>query len=157
MTEDEGAGEAPRDPGATDSARHGVARWALVVAPAAALLIGLGLGALLVGVGGGGSSGEANEDASPSPPDSAAASPGDIAVVVPQECREAAESVQQATTLIRDSVAALADFKAGQITSLLNQLEDLDAQAREQAAACAQVDVATISPTPNGATESPSD
>lgn len=142
---------------ATAAPRGALPRWLLVAAPAVALLIGIGLGALVVGVGGEGGSDDSDGDPSPTTSASAASSPGDVAVIVPAECQEAAQTVQEATTLIRDSVAALRDFQTGEMRTFLNQLEDLDAQAREQAQACAQVDTTTVAPNPSEATDNPSE
>lgn len=126
-------------------------RWVVAV-PAAAFLVGLGLGALVVGVAGDdeGSAAEATE--SPS------ASPGPAtAVVVPDSCLEAAETVEEATGLIREGVGAIRSFEPDELIDLLDQLEDLDNLAREQAATCTASTV-TDAPLPDAsATPSPSE
>lgn len=114
--------------------------WWFVVVPAITLLVGLVLGGLIVGVAHDGSkSPDVGPSATPTPADPSASS--DVAVVVPQECLQAAETVQRATELIRDGVAAIRDFRPDELITLLDQLEDLDAEAREQAAACSEVEV----------------
>jgi hypothetical protein len=115
--------------------------WWFAVVPALTLLVGLVLGGVIVGVAGDGSQ-PPDDNGTASSPTSVGQSPsGDVAVVVPQECLEAAETVQQATELIRDGVGAIRDFRPDELITLLDELEDLDAQAREQAATCEQVDI----------------
>jgi hypothetical protein len=109
-----------------------------VVAPAVALLVGVVLGGLVVGVAGDGSS---DGVADPSPTATSSDSQPGLAVVVPDECLRAADSVTEATALIRDSLDAIRRFEADQIIEMLNHLEDLDARAREQASRCADVEV----------------
>lgn len=112
----------------------------MVWVPAVTFLVGIGLGALVVGVAGGGDSGAASTP----PPSTSPSSPspsGGTAVVVPNQCLEAARTVREATDLIRSNVTAIRDFQAQKIVDFLNQLEDLDQQARQQAAACQDVSV----------------
>ncbi len=123
----------------------GPRRWAVVLAPAGALVVGLLLGGLVVGVAGGGDSSPGATPTPTSQPSSSAPS-ADTAVVVPQECVQAAETVRRASQLLRDNIAAIRDFKAQQIVDLLNQLEDLDGQARRQADACSEISVNPADP-----------
>lgn len=113
-----------------------------------ALVIGLVVG-LLVGhaTGGGGS-----EAAAPTPTSTGRA------VIVPDSCLAAATSVTEATELIREHVQDIRDFKAQEIIALLDQLEDLDQQARRQAATCtgARVDDAPATPTGTPSGQAPS-
>jgi len=51
------------------------------------------------------------------------------------------ETVQEATALIRDGASAIREFRPDELITLLDDLEDLDAVAREQATACEEVDV----------------
>lgn len=118
--------------------------WVTVAAPAVALVIGLALGALLTS--GNSDSGEADDSPTQSESGPASPSEGDVAVVVPHECRDAAETVQEATDLIRENVSSFRNFRTKDIVDLLNQLEDLDQQARDQARACSQVETTTVSP-----------
>lgn len=116
--------------------------WWFAVIPALTLLVGLVLGGLLVGITDVGSQtpqAEPTTTSTPSPGDPTATR--DVAVVVPQECLEAAETVQEAAELIRDGASAIREFRPDELITLLDELEDLDALAREQATACEEVDV----------------
>lgn len=112
--------------------------WGIAVVPAAALVIGLLLGALVVGVAGGGSSPKAESTVTVTPTPSAA-STADTAVIVPRECFEAARTVREVTTLIRENVTAIREFRGKAIIDMLNQLEDLSDRANDQADACSEV------------------
>jgi|GEM_PF-4914294 len=115
-----------------------VSRW-VVAAPSITLVLGMLLGGSLVWLttnnGDGPEAGDEPTDTTDSPPE-----PG-TAVVVPDACLEAAESVREATELIRDGVDDVRAFRAEAIIDMLNDLEDLDAQARAQAETCAEVEV----------------
>jgi hypothetical protein len=65
----------------------------------------------------------------------------EVTVVVPQECLEAANTVRDATQLLRDGVDAVRDFRPDELVGLLDRLEGLDALAREQADSCSQANV----------------
>lgn len=125
--------------------------WSLIAVPAVALLVGLVLGALVVGVGNGGSTadpeGRVTVTVSPS-----ANSSEDTAVIVPRECAQAAETVQEATQLIRDDLSAVRNFQASKIVDLLNELEDLTNQANEQARTCSDI---SVTPTSDAASPTP--
>lgn len=137
----------------TGAPRSGpLSRW-VVVAPAIALLVGLVLGGLVVGVASNDSDSDDVDDAVPTPTASTSA-PG-TAVVVPDACLQSAETVAEATNLIRNGVGAIRDFRPEEILDLLNELEDLDAQAREQAAMCADVEI-TDAPLPSSPSSAPS-
>lgn len=118
--------------------------WSLIAVPAVALLVGLVLGGLVVGVGSGGSSAdpEDRETVTVSP---SANSSDDTAVIVPRECIQAAETVQEATRRIRDELSAIRNFQASRIVDLLNELEDLTNQADEQARTCSDISVTPTS------------
>jgi len=113
------------------------AGWYLAV-PAIALLVGLVLGGLIVGVAENGS-GPSSEAATPSATDPSPRE--DATVVVPPECLEAANTVRDATRLLREGVDALRDVRIQELLDLLNEVEDLDALAREQADTCSQANV----------------
>ncbi len=124
-------------------------QWGFVAVPAAALVVGLVLGGLIVGVGTGGDSApDAAETVTVTP---TANSTDDTAVIVPKECVQAAESLQEATQLIRDSLSAIQSFQSNKIVDMLNQLEDLTNQATDQAQTCSDISVTpttdTASPT----------
>ena len=142
------------DPEATPPAESGPAsdrapggpgtHWGIAVAPAAALVVGLLLGGLVVGVAGGGSSPK-TETTVTATPTAGSTSTADTAVIVPQECFEAARTVREVTTLIRDNVTAIREFRGQAIIEMLNQLEDLTQLANDQADACSEVRI-----TPSG-------
>lgn len=117
-----------------------------VLAPAAALVVGLLLGGLLVWAGRDDPSGvSAPEDGATAAPSPSAAAGEDTAVVVPSECLEAADTVEEATDVFRDLAGAVRDLRTGELPELLTRLERLDAQARSQADACREVQVSATS------------
>ena len=139
--------EVGRDSGEGGGHRAPVAtrwsRWAVLV-PAAALLLGFALGAALMGVGPRGPGRPpAAEVSAPVTPSTTISDADESAVVVPRACVRAAESVQEAATVLRAGVASLRDFHGRELVEALNNLEDLEMQAREQAAACTAADVVT--------------
>lgn len=123
-----------------------------VLAPAIALVIGLVIGGLVVWAGQDDDSDvAASGDASPKPTPSASAAAGEPAtsIVVPQECLQAADTVEESTEVFRDLVGAFGDFRGEELRDLLTRLEILVAQARSQADACRSVDVdGTAVPSP---------
>ena len=129
-----------------------------VAVPAIAFLLGAVLGGLVIGVGGGSSDddGTAGGDPSAAAPTSTGPS---TAVVVPDSCLEAADSVRRATELIREGVGAIQEFRVDPILDLLDQLEDLDGLAREQASSCTGTrvtDAGEPAESPTEPTQSPS-
>ncbi len=121
-----------------DTAEPRLGSWWFAVVPAITLLVGLVLGGLVVGVT---VDGEPESRTTPAPTPVDPSPTEDVTVVVPQECLEAAETVQEATALIRDGASAIREFRPDELITLLDDLEDLDAVAREQATACEEVDV----------------
>ncbi len=121
--------------------------WWSVLAPAAALVIGLLIGGVVVGVAGGDDDDDA-PSTSPTPtgsptPDDSTGSPteGVTTLVVPDACLEAVDTVEEATRLTRDGAAAIRDFEPAQLRELLTELEQLDQRARDQAAACRDAEI----------------
>jgi hypothetical protein len=113
--------------------------WSVIV-PAVALLVGLLIGGVVVGVADGdGDSPSAAPEPTESPTDSPSPSPADggaTALVVPDECLAAADTVEEVTALVRQGVGAIRDLQTAELRSVLRELEGLDQQAREQAQAC---------------------
>lgn len=144
MTEHQNQPDVPPGSGdatAPDRDRSG-SLWS-VLAPAAALLVGLVLGGVLVGVINDDDEPSAEPETSASPtPDDASPSESATIVVVPNECLEAADSVEEALQLVERGAAALRDFESAELRELLRELETLDAQARAQAEACQEVQTA---------------
>ena len=106
----------------TGAPERGV-RW-FVVVPAFTLLVGMVLGGLIVGVTDVGSEPEAQPTATSSPSPGDPSPSQDVTVVVPQECLEAAETVQEATELIRDGVEGRL-VPPGDVAALANAIEAL--------------------------------
>lgn len=126
-------------------------RWAVVI-PAATLLLGFALGAIVMGAGGT-SRPPAATVSVPSNQSAPSEAADQSAVVIPQACVRAAESLQRSTAVLRKGVASLRDFRGHELVDALNELEDLDAQARKQAEACTAVKVTTSSSEPTSNTE----
>ncbi len=137
------------------------------IVPAATFLVGLMLGAGLVWVAqpGGSDGGEpepsaAGPEASPdepaeaSPdasPDATASSPGEEGsqdVVLTGACVQAAEASSQLVARVRDAVDALANLDTRELGRILDDLERLDGEIRQDAAACRTVP-ATSTPSPS--------
>lgn len=119
--------------------------WA-VLGPVVALVVGLVLGGVIVGAGesvrspGSTPTATVTETADPSP--------DDTSITIPQECLDAAETVEAATNVLRRGVAAVRDFRRQELVDLLNELEDLEAQARDEAATCSDVEVTSPTESP---------
>ena len=58
---------------------------------------------------------------------------------MPDECLEAASTVEEVTEVLREGVGAVSDFRTDELRSLLRELEALDLQARDQVEACRDV------------------
>ncbi len=113
-----------------------LSRW-VIAAPSIALVVGMLLGGALIWVtthntGPGAEDSRDEPEASPSP---------GTAVVVPNACLQAADSVREATELMRGGLDDIRAFRAERIIELLDDLEDLDNQARAQAQTCADVHI----------------
>jgi hypothetical protein len=130
-----------------------VLRGWYVLVPAAALLVGILLGALVVGVVGDNDQPEDPSREPTSPPTPTAAGTG---VVVPDTCLETADTAEQMITTLRDGIGAIRQFQEDRIRALLDELEDLEARARRQAAACRDTSITDVPGTPTDSTPSPS-
>lgn len=95
-----------------DTAEPRLGSWWFAVVPALTLLVGLVLGGLVVGVTVDGEP-ESRTASTPAPVDPSPTE--DVAVVVPQECLEAAQTVQEATALIRDGASAIREFRPDEL------------------------------------------
>lgn len=108
-------------------------RWGAVLLPAATFVVGLVLGWAVVAVGeqddvGGALLGDPSPSASPEP--SEEPGEGDLVMLIPGECREAAENLQEATRVLRDSLGSVRDFDPDVLVDNLNRLEQLDDETR---------------------------
>lgn len=137
----------PQGGGATAPDGDARSGW-FVALPAITLVIGLVLGGLIAWAAVDGPPTGEEPSSGPTAADSESVSPedepsptGDVEVVVPQECLDAAATVEEATEVLRNGVGAVEDFDRQSILDMLNRLEDLEAQAREQADRCSDVDV----------------
>lgn len=147
--------EQPQGPGGKTAANpSGRTRpgW-FVALPALTLVIGLVLGGLIAGVAIDGSPTDEGPTTDPTSTESptSTGSPttdpdepaptGNVEVVVPQACLEAADTVEEATKVLRDGVGAIENFDRQPLLDALNRLEDLEAKARAQANRCSEVEV----------------
>jgi hypothetical protein len=129
--------------------------------PAFTFLVGLLLGAVVIGVGIGGD--DDAEETSPTPSASAGSTttadspgPSDTAVIVPAACSQASQEVTDAVELLREGAQYVQSFQPKRLLEVLNQLETLDADLREQAQECADgvttIPTDTTEPTPTEST-----
>lgn len=131
--------------------------WSRLI-PAATFLVGLLIGALVVLANQSTSSSNQSTPSSKQSsksPSATSPSPGVSVVTVPAACQQASDNIQQATSLLRDSVSSVKNFDPKELVRLLNRLEDLDKATRPLARECSQVTV-TVGPTPS-TSASPSD
>jgi len=132
--------------GDRDGRRH-------LLIPAATFLVGLALGAVLVWVGQPeGPDGDTEAETSPSPDVTTGAPPRPEttdAILVPRACLRAAQAADDVVTLARDAVSALGDMDTARLEQILDEMERLDRQIREDAAQCRPETVpGSPSPTP---------
>jgi hypothetical protein len=121
----------------------GTAPWVFRAVPAVTFLVGLLLGGFVVGVGldrGGSDPGEPGPTAT-TPEGTGPAPTSAATVVVPSACMDAADEIEAAITLIRDGVGAVRDFQPEELVRVLDELEELEARARDLAARCSAVEV----------------
>lgn len=111
--------------------QHTRGAW-FVLLPALTFVAGLLLSWLVVGVA---LDDDAPDRVGADPSEPTSPSPG-TGVVVPDACIEAVDTAQQAISSIQDGARALRDFRPEEVIDLLDELEDLDQQAREQIATC---------------------
>lgn len=113
-------------------------RWFFLL-PALTFLIGLLLGGVLVAVTGMGDNGSDDDRAqatdAPTTPDPQA-SASDLTVTIPGSCVDAAELSEDVLDLADRAAAALRDLDAGELPSLIADMEALSAQVREAADRC---------------------
>jgi len=109
--------------------------------PAVTFVVGLVLGGVVIGVGVDGDEGSPEADPSATPSGAAPTPTSDVTVVVPNACIEASETVTEAVDVIQDAVGAVRDFRPEELVDMLNELELLDARARDLARQCAEVEV----------------
>jgi hypothetical protein len=126
-------------------------RWSRLL-PAATFVVGLALGSVLVAVSQGGDD-QDGQGAAGTPTPSAsdpdvAASDDQVVLAVPQACRDAAENLRQATSVLGDAIGSVRDFDPDQLVKLLNQLEDLDNATRPLTRQCSRSE-ATVTVVPS--------
>ena len=107
-----------------------------VALPAVTLVLGIALGGLVTwaATDSGSTAGTTADAGIPTP--SASTSQAGTAVVAPDSCLEAAQTLTDAFNEIQDGVAAIRDFEPSPLIDTLNRLEDLDQLARDQVASC---------------------
>lgn len=111
-------------------------RW-FVVLPAATFVVGLVLGGGFIALtsGDAGSDGAAQPTSAPTSTDPNASSSG-LTVTVPGSCVDAAELSQDVLDLADRAASAIQDLDAGQLQSLLSDMEDLQQAVRDAADRC---------------------
>lgn len=114
-----------------------------VLVPAGTFLLGLLLGAVLVWVAvpGGGTSAGGEQDPTPGTTGGPAASPTLRAspgpgTTIPESCVRSAESAATAVTLVRQAVTAVGDLDAARLQQIVDRIEQLDTQIREDVTSC---------------------
>lgn len=133
----------PRDPGGSRSA-------AFVLVPAATFLVGLLLGAALVWVAGPDQSTPDDEPRTETSP-TAPASPSTPAaedLVIPADCVQAVESAREVVDRLRQAVDAVSNLDTERLLDILDELERLDRQIREDASECRPRSTSTPSGSP---------
>lgn len=131
-----------------NSEETGWQTWGSRLLPVVTFLVGLGLG-LVVMVAVGGDDASPGVDPEPTPSASSPGS-GDTVVTVPAACEDAAENISAATRLLDDAAASVRDFRPQELVDLLEKLETLDAETRELAGQCSEIDIS------EGPTDAPS-
>lgn len=130
------------------TSQSGERSWWPVLAPAAALVVGVILGGVLVGVAqdDGDPAGSPQPSESPTATDGVSPSEGDMVMVIPEQCLAAADTVEAAVDLADRAAGAISNFETDELRTLLRRLEELDKQARAQAEACQAVETGAPSP-----------
>ena len=110
-----------------------------LLVPAATFLVGLALGAALVWVAqpsdsGGGSEAQPSPGVSVSPSTSPSGPP--TASRSPGPCVRAAQDAEQVIRLVREAVTALGALDAARLEELVDEMELLDEQVRDDARLC---------------------
>lgn len=126
--------------------------WLGLLVPTVTFLVGLALGGVLVYANSGGG---AATEATGQPTVSAAPAGevNDTVVTVPAACDQAATKVREAYTLLRQAVDQVRDFQADELVGTLNELEDVDGEARGLVSECSELQVSsTPAPTSEATT-----
>jgi hypothetical protein len=112
---------------------------AFVILPAATFIVGVLLGGGLVwlALDGGSADGDGSTAPEPAPSTSTPAPsvPSD-AIVVPGACTRAARGAGTTVSLLRDALTAITDLDAARLEDVLDELEVVDQQIREDLAEC---------------------
>lgn len=115
-----------------------------VLLPALTFLVGLMLGGALVWVAlpddGGGIAGQGPSDAATAPSPELDPSPADpsAAATIAQACVRAAEASIGVVDLVQDAATALSKLDAPRLQALVDEMEVLDEQIREDVRLCRQ-------------------
>lgn len=123
----------------TSTARDSRRRRLSVLLPAATFLVGLALGAAMIWIAQPDEDGpEAGTD-QPSPGATVSASPessGTGGIVIPEACLRAADAAEELVAIGREAVRALAELDAVRLQEVVDDIERLDRQVREDVADC---------------------
>lgn len=136
---------------AADPRPSGRGNRLFVLVPALAFLVGLLLGAAVMWVGWP-DSGDSTSDQPPEAPastglTSGTASPGEGDVIVPAACIRVADTAEEMLGLVREGAQSLGDLDTQRLQSIIDELEQLDAQLRIDADDCRPQ---RLSPSPTG-------
>lgn len=112
-----------------------------VLLPAVTFLLGLVLGGVLIGVSNLGADGDANDQnqAAPTPTTSSATPSDDLTVTVPRPCLDVAERSEDVLDLVRRAAAAVGELDARELRAIVDEMQALEPEVRENAAACQEL------------------
>lgn len=137
-----GATRPPGPPGTTGDSTtppSSSSRWSWLL-PVLTFLVGLVLGGVVIfaGTSGDDDGAAASADASPSPGVVATEDPDstDLVVRVPQSCLDAADGALEASQQVDDAVAAVRDLDARRLQEIVDEVQRLQPDVRDQAERC---------------------
>lgn len=123
----------------TATPRKAAGRRLFWMLPAATFLVGLALGAVMVWLAQPGESETEAGNGAPSPEATVVPSPSPSetgGIVVPDACLQAVDAAEELVSIGRETVRALADLDTVRLQQLVDDMEELDARVREDAADC---------------------
>lgn len=122
----------------TSTASRRDRRFLLV--PAITFLLGLVLGGVLIGVADLGADGsDGTQEAAPAPTTASATPSDDVTVTVPRACLDVAERTEEVLDLVQRAAAAIGDLDARELGTIVDEMQTLEPEVRENAAACQEL------------------
>lgn len=111
-----------------------------LLVPAITFLLGLVLGGVLIGVANLGPDGaDGTGEAAPAPATSSATPTDDVTVTVPRPCVDVAERSEEVLDLVQRAAAAVGDLNARELGTIVDEMQALEPEVRENAAACQEL------------------